>query len=177
MPAYRSLKSNSDYSNPLSAIVDHAVVSIFQAEEEYQKQVFEKILIENQALGGTIGAFKYRFEVFGLIPGKQAMKMDIKRLDTSLEDKIERYLKAKKQMLKDITKVRNGLAVVIAKCRGAQAARDALPDTLVNLIPELRDIERISEEGAILKEHPQLRKQFETAVNLSIDYQARRLIY
>lgn len=134
------------------------------------------ITTENQALGGTMNAFRYDGRLRGVVPLASLRGMKVKDLHPSLCDTFQYYLENVEQLQSDMAKIRCGLSVALVRCKTKQNVRDMLPDAVVTHIADLRGIDRMNPEGFLLQDTPVLQEQFSETVNLILDYMTRKLL-
>lgn len=158
-------------------LLNPVVDGIMEKERKRLNGVLNMLLIKNAEHGGNKSAFIHMGEVYCLIPRKYLRNEKVDVIHPSLSSEAEdlRLLRAKLDL--DTKRMRQALAVVIPKCRDKQALRDVLPETLVMAIPEFQGMERLSEEGYLLAEHPILKRQYDQAVEIALYYQANQLIF
>lgn len=164
-------------SNPTQELVDPVLVEIFYTEREFLDRELINIVTENQSLGGTMNAFRFEGELYSLVNMRSIRGIDISYLHPSLEKAMKRYVKRTDQLQIDMKRLRHALSMVISKCRHHQDVRDVLPDVIANKIPAFQSLDRIREEGFVLRDKPELLAQFNEAMDIALTYQANRLLY
>ena len=175
MPAIRR---NPLYVNSLPEMMNQLVEDLFKVELTRLARDLDEIVLENQKLGGTMNAFVYQGDIHSTLTPIQLRGIGpIAPLRGALEPQADIYLARLEKAKRDRQRVINSLAVVTRFCRSRQDVRDVFPETLVALVPSLREMERQRDEGFMLRNKPVLLKQFQETVDLLLDYQANRLIY
>jgi hypothetical protein len=164
-------------SNPYQGLVDPVLVEIFSGEKLHLNKVLDSILRENQQMGGTMNAFRYESHLYSSVDPKTLRSVSVSDLNSTLVKPVKRYIKDLNQLKIDMMKLRNALSMVLTKCHNIQDCRDALPDIISSKIPEMRGMERIKEEGHVLRNKPELLNQFKQVMEIGLYYQANRLIY
>lgn len=177
MPRTSKIRRQPMYVNDVQELANSLVEQVFSYEHGFIEEETKGLIIANQALGGTMNAFVFHGALHACVPQRTLRGIVVKPLHPSLEDRGERLLSRKTRVDRDHRRITNSLAVVTVKCRSRQDIRDALPETLVNLVPELSQIDRLREEGCLISDNQMLLKQFQDSVTLLLDYQANRLIY
>ena len=171
------MQRNPVYIQPLSELLNPILYAFFKEERDRLTKRLETLIIENQKLGGTQNAYMHGGFLYSTLPFRYFRGIQVKPVHSSLEPDADTLAELMNKLKEDEQKVRQGLSVIIPKCKHKQEFRDALPETLVSLVPELRGMERIEEEGHILREKPMLRYQYQRIVDLVDYYQANKLIY
>lgn len=105
------------------------------------------------------------------IPADQKRHIHIDLIDEAIQ-----YTEACRAMEADQVHLTTGLAVALRHCNSYQDIRDALPDTLKFLHPELESLPRIRPEGWSLPDSDLYRTQFEQTIELAVNYFASRLL-
>lgn len=163
--------------NDVQEMVNVLVQQVFSYEIEAIAASLTDLVKENQTLGGTLNAFIYSGKTYSLIQNRFIRGLSINPLHPSLEAQADRYIDRQDRVITDHRRIINSMSVVTNKCTSRQDIRDVLPETLVVLVPQLAQMERLREEGFLIKFNPVLKKQFQDTVNLLLDYQANRLLY
>lgn len=171
------IRRQEQYRNPMQDLIDAVLLETFQHEQERLKNDFEQLVIENQTRGGTMNGFRYEGLLYAVIPLNKFRQENIANLAEDLVPAFQRYMESKNRLEKDIQRIRNSLSVVLNKCRHPQDVRDVLPEVIVCKVDKFRGMDRIREEGWVLRDFPHLKAQFESAIELLCFYQANRLIY
>lgn len=156
-------------------IVSHAFSELFEPEKKAQRRKLELLIVENQAMGGTMGAFRFEGILITLQSTKAFRGQEVLCLRKELEPAYRLIQKAEKNLSQDILRIKQALSMVVPKCRNLQDLRDNLPEAMVSKIPSLSSIPRINEEGFSLNDRPHLIDQFRKASDLVFRYQANRL--
>lgn len=159
------------------SLIDPVLAEIFGKEQDHLDSVLSNLIDQNQALGGTMNAFRVDGKLVSLIPIKHLRGVKISPLSSDLEASYRRYDDRQSQLNSDKKKILHALSMVVSKCRHAQDLRDCLPDVISNQIPAFQRMERMNQEGFVLNEHPMLLKQYQKAMDIALYYQANRLIH
>lgn len=81
------------------------------------------------------------------------------------------------QTHKEKTRLYNGLAVLVLRCSTLQDLRDALPDSVVSLFPELASLSRFREPGWPFEDKPLQAHDYRATEELLGFYVTNRLLY
>lgn len=165
------------FIDPVMELLNPVVDSIMEKERKRLNEVLNKLLIKNADHGGNKSAYIHMGHVYCLIPRKYLRNEKVDIIHPSLAEEAEDLRLLLSKLEHDTKRLRQALAVVIPRCRDKQALRDALPETLVMAISAFQGMERLSEEGYLLAEHPVLKRQYDQAVELALYYQANQLIF
>ena len=123
---------------------------LFQKDtERLQKRVLD-LVKENHQAGGSPDGFLYRGVFYNNLRSNIFSKGQRGNLMPSMEDSMIQYLKDVKKTSDDRTKVRQVLANLLLPCKSEQDVRDVLPESLIEVIPELRQMPRTRPEAFTL---------------------------
>ncbi len=119
--------------------------------------------------------FFFRGELFHkLAPGIPTRGLAFGSLSPELIPKMEIILKDRQEQAFQLTRIRNGLSLVLTKCQDLQDIRDSLPNCLVDLIPDLAPYPRAREEAFLIKDDYSKYRQYELIKPLIEFYCAMR---
>ena len=150
----------------------------FLAFEKDRLQGRKKDLVQaNAKIGGSDRGCVFRGQVISHLKPHQLRGGPLSPLDPSLASQGEILLNNLKLLEEDEQRMRQAFSVVMSRCTSSQDLRDALPEPLVQEVPELSRMARTRAEGFLLAEHPLLKSQYDRAVMLGLKYAANRLIY
>lgn len=173
MVRFNKLPQNSNISN---RYIDPILVEIFSGEQNSLDKQLMYLVVENQAMGGTMNAFTTTDGISAVVPHSTLRGVKIAPLHMSLMSMYDRYKTRSTKLKKDMKKIRHALSMVLSKCTHEQDIRDIIPDVIANKVPELKGIPRHREEGFILIDRPSLLKQFNDSMEIAFFYQANRLM-
>lgn len=156
-------------------IVDFTLSEIFKPERDSQDRKLLALIQENQAMGGTMSAFRHHGLLVSFMPPRSFFKQEVLNLRTELVPTYERQLKMKSNLNRDILKLKQALSMVIGKCRTLQDLRDTMPEVLVGKLPKMAAIPRLNPEGFVLTDKPAILEQFNSSMDLALKYQSNRL--
>lgn len=168
----------SRYSHHPASQMRDPLMELFMRDETARlRELTAKLCMDNAALGGTPNAFRYNSRIYHAIPLRDIHRTSVKQIDTTLEDRAAHLEHVTEIFERDTKRLTQGITVVLSRCTTSQDVRDALPEELVQISPELSTLPRTRPEGYVLEEHPMLRKQFEATMELALYYTANRLIF
>ena len=156
------------------------VDAVFKGEGTWAKQALDSIMDQNTLLGGTQNAFS--------LGGKNYLRQSLKQFDfrgipikplhKSLYTDMQRYYDRTYRVETDRTKVTQFFKVLFPRCQNLQDLRDALPEPVVSLVPELQRLPRSQEKAFVLRGlHPAHMGQFDRVTDIVLFYIANRLVY
>lgn len=107
----------------------------------------------------------------------QQRQAEKKLLDPSLHPAGRVYMKDLKQTDQEKLRLTQGVSVLLAPCQGLQDVRDALPESVVGLFPQLGSMSRMRDPGWPFKDKPLQMHAFEKTAEILGFYVANRLLY
>lgn len=164
-------QQNPQYVNHVQNLVKALLDHIFIAPEEDIQKRLSDLVERNANAGGSGPGFLHDGELVSPHKPASLRGLTILPIHESLEDAAEVFVKDREKLKQDRQRIELGFSVVSSKCRTSQDIRDALPDTLVALVPELNQIPRTRPEGFLFQNNTTLKAQFQTVLDLLFDYQ------
>lgn len=159
------------------ALLDPLMRNFLAFEKERLHGRKKDLIQANAKCGGSDRGCVFRGQVISHLKPYQIRGNPLTPLDESLHEQGEILIQNLATLEADEQRMRQSFGVVISRCQDRQDLRDALPEQLVQEIPELARLPRKREEGFLLAEHPLLKSQYDRAVTLGLKYAANRLIY
>jgi hypothetical protein len=98
-------------------------------------------------------------------------------LNHALYDEMDKLVKDERTTKDDQQFIRQTLFALVEPCETYQDLRDALPECLIDLIPNLGSFSRTREAGYIIKDNPRAYKQYLQILPKIETYCATRLIF
>lgn len=95
----------------------------------------------------------------------------------SLYGEMESFLQDKKQVLDEQKLIKQILFTLLRPCRNNQNFRDALPECLVNCLPDLARLLRQEETAWTIRDNPRALRQYEKFLPRMELYSAAKLLY
>lgn len=162
---------------PKTTLIQVVLSDLLQFERKRLEGVLEKILQTNRKHGRSGNAFIHQGQVYSLLPICQIRGEPITEPHPAVTEDLDYYLNQKEELIRSEQRLKQGLSVVVGRCKTIQDLRNALPDILVHELPSLRGLSRTEPEGAMLESRPKLREQFEQTIDLALTFAAKRLFY
>ena len=149
----------SDVSPIIKDLSVSLVNKLFQGEMRRLKAISDSLVRKNIALMGPQDGFVYGGKLFSIykVAYSQATK---KPLHESLSLELSQHLLDKQNIQMDAQKIRQNIVNLLTPCSHLQDIRDALPNCLVNLEDNLKNIDRIKEDGWSIKNDAMKYKQY-----------------
>jgi hypothetical protein len=171
------LKRSREYINPIQELINGLLEDLFSHETKSLSDLLQKIVIENQSLGGTMNVFLFESLHYSHLPPHLVKDVrGVRELHRDLHPKMQRYLLRLSKITRDKRFVTNAFSPLTQKCHSLQDMRDALPEVLISRVPTFSNLDRMRDEGWVIEDNPLLFKQFQEAVDIVLTYQANRLI-
>ena len=154
-----------------------SILGILHKEETRLNEVLDRLIQDNQALGGTLGAYRLQGDLFTRMPIRHFAGVDVKPPHPELLDRALYHRDAEKRLQEGFHTLRLSLSVVTHHCSSFQALRDTLPETLVAFVPSLAEIPRLRPEGWFRREKAALVSAVERIDEITGYYLANQLIF
>jgi hypothetical protein len=160
-------------------VINELIRRLFEADSKRLQKWVDKLDGENRKAheNNELLGFVYLGRYYRPSHVQGADPSGARLLHGSLTGQAEAYLRDESMVDSHKAFVRQGLVLLLEPCTTNQEMRDALPEGVVQLAPELKTLTRQSDECWTLEDNPRAKRQFEK-VRLMIDtYAMARLIY
>lgn len=159
--------------------INELIRRLFEPDTKRLQKWIDKMDAENRAAHGdnTLLGFAYLGRYYRPSHVQGADPTGPKLIHGSLAGQVEAFNRDEQMVESHKAFIRQGLVVLLEPCRSNQDMRDALPEGLVQLAPELKTLTRQRAEGWTLEDNPRGKRQFEK-LRLNLDaYAMARMIY
>ncbi len=146
-------------------------------EIQRQNDILQDLLRKNSALGGHPNGYYHAGQPFTLVAPKFLRGATIGPIHPTLQDSADHLMFLRNQLQDDRKRLTQSLSVILSRCQSTQDIRDAFPEALVEEVSDLRSLSRTRPEGFLLEANPLLHDQYQRAIDIALDYKAKRLIY
>ena len=164
-----------------SLVLFNRVDALLKALSDREVASFEKrkraFVNRNMALGGSSDGFRYMGLVYTDLEPQMRKMGKYDRLHPSLAPELEAILAEEKTFKFDMERIKQAFALVLRDCRSFQDMRDALPNCMKDLIPEIARLERTRPEAFTLAENERSYKQYMKLREKIEFYVASRLLF
>jgi len=164
-------------NNWLHKLINQLIIEIFQAENRRLLAKEQDIVKENNRLTGNSDGFYYQGNFYSNLDVRLRAKAKKNPLHFTMYDTMAKYDKDRKEIEFDKERVKQALLLVLRDCKHEQDIRDALPNSVTNLIPNIKNLPRTREEGFTLFNDERGMKQYHSLVQKIDYYMATRLLY
>ena len=158
-------------------LIDNVIDSLFAADNRRLQAWVDRLCEKNQearrepVVGFLYGGVYYRpSNVIGAVPVKRA-------IDPSLYPQIDAFLADKRTIDDQKQLIRQGMFMVLDPCKSIDDIRDALPECLVDCLPNLKTMPRHREAAFTIQDNPRACRQFAKILPIMEIYASARLIY
>lgn len=160
-------------------VINELVRRLFEPDAQRLQKWIDKIDSENRAAQNDNNLMGYvylgRYYRPSYVQG--ADPIGVKLIHHTLAGQAEAYLRDEQLVESQKAMVRQGLVLLLEPCQSNQEMRDALPEGVVQLAPELKTLTRQRDEAWTLEDNPRGKRQFDK-VRLFLDaYAMARMIY
>lgn len=159
-----------------AVVLNRVVLEIFRTEEEEQQREIDEVITQNQTLygSGTDSGFWYRDRWYA---SRDRVGTSTQVLHEDLYPKMERLAAHIKRTENDRQIFRQVLGKLIHKCQNLQEIRDELPETIINLDPDMwYQYQRTGPEAQSIRDNPRDLRQYEKVLMKIRGYCALRLV-
>jgi len=158
-------------------IIEDVIEALGRSTEKLLKRQKEYLIHKNEELGGHSNGFLLGGHYFTKLEDQVKIHTAIKKpLHQSLYPEGLELLQGTKELEQDMQQLTQGLSVVLFDCRTRQDIRNALPDTVMYLLPNIFSVSRTKDEAWTLRDKPlQMMGYPKTAKLLNI-YSAMRIL-
>lgn len=163
--------------NKLFITITHILHTLFEREEAFVKKRVKEILRKNSLDGGSSDGFRHMGLVYTELTGTARTRGRFDRLKPHLVPDMDLTLKDQKSVEDEKARIKQALAMVLKDCVTAQDMRDALPNSLKDLIEPIKGLERRREEAFTLVDNPRAYNQYMELRDKIDFYVAARLLY
>jgi hypothetical protein len=157
--------------------VNRIVGELFQRDKRRLNMHLEELIEANHQAGGPPHGFLFGGQFHTNLPLHQQRQAEKKLLAPALHVSGRAYMKDISQTNAEKGRLTQGLSILLAPCQGLQDIRDALPDVVVSLFPELSSLSRMREEGWPFRDKPLQMHAFKQTAEILGFYVANRLLY
>jgi hypothetical protein len=135
------------------------------------------MITSNAMQGGSPDGFRHMGLVHTHLTGAARSRGNYGKLQSELVPQMDALAVERKIMTDDRDRISQALFLVLRGCQSAQDVRDALPNSLKDLMPQLKGLERTRPEAFTLADNPRSYTQY-MKLREKIDfYVAARLLY
>jgi len=151
--------------------------ALFEREKANFHNRTKALIPKHQAKGGSKDGFKFMGVIYTDLMGSARPRGTYDPLHTSLVPEIESLLSAYETAQNDQGWIKQALVLVLTGTRSAQDRRDALPNCLQGIVPDLVGLQRTREEAYTLANDPRGLSQYMRLRDKIEFYAAARLLY
>lgn len=151
------------------------ITRLFKSEDARLKEARRQLVKENASMGESSDGFLYRGIFYTDLPSSRGTTRG--KLSPSLVQKAEFFFQDESKIESDKHTIRQALALVLSECHHHQDIRDALSNSLVSLIPEVKDLPRMREEAYTIKHNQKMYDQYMKVKPLIEFYVAAKFLY
>lgn len=164
--------------HPIMRLIDPLVRAFVRQETDRLDQDLLHIIIKNHSKGGAKEGYTLDGSRISTLAIKFTRGIVLHPVHPEVYVEAKQNTELRNMLTKDTRRMRNGLAVLLSRCRSVTGVRNSLPEALVALLPaDIQSIPRIEEPGFLLREEPTLHAQFQILSEIVAYYQANRLLY
>lgn len=158
-------------------VIDTIVKDLFTAEEgRLGKNITELIKLNNNVLGRGLDGFLWNGDWF-TAPGTPPSRGERKSLHHSLDGQMRAHALDSDMVQNDKQMIMQLIYKIMLASTSPQLLRDSLPNSVVNLLPGLKKIERIDQSGACFPPGSRDRREFDRIAPKIDQYAAGKFFY
>lgn len=161
----------------LKEIVDQLVKMIFSSEDTRIAKYKLEMVKRNRELGGNKDGFFFQGILYSDMLTHLSFKGDRGSIYPELEKEMLSFVNDINKINYDKVRINQALSLLIRDCKDNQDLRDALPNSLVSMVPSIANIPRQREEAYILKDNKRTYNQYMKIRSLIEFYVTAKLLY
>lgn len=150
---------------------------LFEAEEKHLQDRELDMVSRNIALGGTPDGFRHMGKIYSHLTGRSRVMGQYGPLKPALVREMSSISTDRIVLDADKDRIKQALNLVLKDTVTLQDMRDALPNCLKDVVPELKDLERTRSEAFTLADNPRAYNQYNKIKDKIDYYAAARLLY
>ena len=125
-----------------NSVIDSLLTSIGKADKDYIKALVEDITEKNFVFTQNREGFIFGQTFYTSLPSKSIRTATKVPLDSSLYEDALSLVEASRELSQDTQRLRQGLTVVLRDYMNLQDVRDALPNFVRMVLPQLNHLDR-----------------------------------
>lgn len=169
-----ALKSASSY---LYSFIEHIIIVLLKKDHDRLDHILKGFIEENYSLGGIKEGFLLEGKFHTLLPPKQQFAVEKRMLHPRLHAEVREYLAECRLILTEAKTIQQGLSLLVKPCKSPQDLRDALPEDIVDLIPDLRRLTRQRPEAWCLEGSEFQKHQYSAVKDKLMFYITNQMLY
>ena len=152
--------------------------ALFLAEDRRYAQQIDRLFKDNRQIVPRHGdGFSYGGDIFKPIEVTHRGKLRFTPLDESLVPEMQEILRDRTQVTEERQFVDQILYKLLYDCQDNQDCRNALPECLHNILPELNQLSRTQPEAYTIRDDERIWAQYQKILPQIQFYSATRLLY
>lgn len=161
------------------AVIDKIINTLFAADNRRLQKWIDRLDSQNREArnDNMLLGFLYLGRYYRPSHVEGPDPTGVKPLDPTLYATVDAFLADEKLVDTDKAFIRQGLFTILDPCKDMQEVRDALPECLVDFLPELKELERNADECWTIASNPRAIRQFEKVRPKLEAYAVARMIY
>lgn len=165
----------------VGALVSQLIKTMFDPEEDRLHKQIVEFNTENKKLRGVLfDGFLFRGQFYRPMRGSVTLgpkNVGTPTLHYSLCPDMELWVRDRKLVDEDKSLIRQTLHQVLRKCHYDDQARNALPECLVSLVPELKGLPRLDDAAWTIVNDERSYRQYQKVLPKMEFYSTVRLFY
>lgn len=141
------------------------------------RNMLEELIERNYALGGPKEGFLMEGQFLTALPPKQQFLAQKSMPHPSLHSEVREYLAECRILDSEAKVIQQGLSLLTSHCKTSQDLRDALPEDIVELSPNLRNMTRYRPEAWCLEGKEFHMHQYTLAKEKMMFYITNQMLY
>lgn len=140
-------------------------------------RILENFILENHKLGGPKEGFLLEGRFLTLLPSRDQLAAEKRMLHPHLHGEVREYLNELKLIENEASTIKHGLSLLLKPCKTWQDFRDALPEDIVDLVPEIKRLSRQRPEAWCLDEGSFQKHQYSMVKEKMMFYITNQMLY
>jgi hypothetical protein len=164
-------------ANTLYHLIEYIITTLLKKDYTRLDLILEGFLEQNYMLGGIKEGFLLEGKFHTLLPSKQQFVIEKRMLHPRLHGEVREYLAERRLIEVEAKTIQQGLSLLVKPCKSTQDLRDALPEDIVDLVPQFRSMTRQRPEAWCLEGSEFQKHQYGTVKEKLMFYITNQMLY
>lgn len=157
--------------------VNAIIKALFDREEANITKREQALMTKHTSLGGSMDGFRYRGVIYTMLTGAGRQRGTFTPLKSELVADMDLIRSDRDILNEDRDRIRQALFLVLKKAHSYQEIRDALPNCVKDVVPQIAGLERTRPEAWTLADNPRSYTQYMKLREKLEFYAVSRLLY
>jgi len=164
-------------ANTLYLLIDYIVTTLLKKDHARLDRILEGFLEQNHTLGGIKEGFLLEGKFHTLLPPRQQFAIEKRMLHPRLHGEVREYIAERRLIEVEGKTIQQGLSLLVKPCKTTQDLRDALPEDIVDLVPQFKSLSRQRPEAWCLEGSEFQKHQYSAVKDKLMFYITNQMLY